>query len=78
MARGITTASQLQKLTGISRGTATRLWSGNTETVSLKTLDKLCAGLGCKLADLLVRAEEQEQLKRAKARWENEGGAIQP
>lgn len=75
-ARGITTASQLQKATGISTETAKQLWKGETETVSLKTLDSLCDALGCKLADVLVRTEEQAQLRRAKARWENEGGAV--
>lgn len=73
---GIATPSQLQKATGLSREMANRLWKGDTDMLSLKTLDSLCDALGCKLADLLVRTEEQEQLKRAKARWENEGGAV--
>jgi len=77
-ARGIKNAAQLKKAAGISSGAAARLWKGVAETVSLKTLDSLCAALGCKLADLLVRMEEQKQLKQANARWENEGGAVQP
>ena len=76
-ARGIRNATQLKKAAGISSGAAARLWKGDAETVSLKTLDSLCDALGCKLADLLVRMEEQKQLKQAKARWENEGGAVQ-
>ena len=75
-AGGIKNASQLAKVAGISLATAVQLWENETEVVSLETLDGLCDALGCKLSDLLVRTQEQEQLKRATARWENEGGAV--
>lgn len=75
-AGGIKSASQLSNLAGISPDTAVQLWENEAEVVSLETLDGLCDSLGCKLSDLLVRTQEQEQLKRATARWENEGGAV--
>ena len=68
-ARGIKNAAQLKKAAGISSGAAARLWKGNAETVSPRTLDSLCRALGCQLADLLVRLEEQKQLEQANARW---------
>ncbi|MDQ3472143.1 MAG: helix-turn-helix transcriptional regulator [Acidobacteriota bacterium] len=75
-AGGIKNASQLSKVAGISPATAVQLWENEAEVVSLETLDGLCDSLGSKLSDLLVRTQEQEQLKRATARWENEGGAV--
>ena len=75
-AAGIKNASQLSKVAGISLATAAQLWENEAEVVSLETLDGLCDSLGCKLSDLLVRTQEQEQLRRATSRWENEGGAV--
>jgi putative transcriptional regulator len=43
---------ELQKLSGISRSTITRLYYDKTTTVSFKTLEYLCKALNCTLNDL--------------------------
>lgn len=43
---------ELQKLSGLSRSTITRLYYDKTNTVSLKTLECLCKALKCTLNDL--------------------------
>ena len=43
---------ELQKLSGLSRSTITRLYYEQTNTVSLRTLEALCNALECTLNDL--------------------------
>lgn len=43
---------ELQKLSGLSRSTITRLYYEQTNTVSLYTLEALCKALDCTLNDL--------------------------
>lgn len=43
---------ELQKLSGLSRSTITRLYYEQTNTVSLNTLERLCKALNCTLDDL--------------------------
>jgi len=43
---------ELQKLSGLSRSTITRLYYEQTNTVSLNTLEALCKALDCTLNDL--------------------------
>lgn len=45
--KGITTAYQLQKATGLVPSVASRLFSGDFKQISLATMDKLCAALDC-------------------------------
>jgi DNA-binding Xre family transcriptional regulator len=53
------------------------LWSGKPISVRLDDLDKMCAALGCAIADLLeaepVVAGEQEQEQRAAGAGEASG-----
>jgi DNA-binding Xre family transcriptional regulator len=51
--RGITTAYQLQKLTGVQPSMASKWWRNDLEKVGIKTLDTLCTALKCKPNDLL-------------------------
>lgn len=46
-AKDITTAYQLQKALSISPDVAARLWKGEFEQLSLRTLDRLCRVLKC-------------------------------
>jgi putative transcriptional regulator len=43
---------ELQKMSGISRSTITRLYYDKTNTVRLQTLEALCKALDCTLNDL--------------------------
>ena len=43
---------ELQKISGLSRSTITRLYYEQTNTVSLHTLEALCKALDCTLNDL--------------------------
>lgn len=50
--------TELARNTGISRGTLTRLYHDEADRVDLDVLARLCAALGCTIADLLeYRAE---------------------
>ena len=44
---------QLSKMTGLDRGTLTRLWKETAEGVSFRTLLQLCTVLQCDVGDLL-------------------------
>ena len=43
---------ELQKLSGISRSTLTRLYYEKTNTISLNTMECLCKALECSLDEL--------------------------
>jgi putative transcriptional regulator len=45
--------TELARQTGISRGTLTRLYHDEADRVDLDVLARLCAALGCSVADLL-------------------------
>jgi len=45
--------TELARQTGISRGTLTRLYHDEADRVDLDVLSRLCAALGCTVADLL-------------------------
>lgn len=65
-ARGIGTAYQLQKATGLPPGTANRLYNDRVEAISLTTINVLCDALECEPGDLLVRVEELKPIKKRK------------
>jgi len=60
------------------------LWSGKPISVRLDDLDKMCAALGCTVADLLEAEPltatdgEQEQPKRAVGGGDEPGGPTRP
>lgn len=59
------------------------LWSGKPISVRLDDLDKMCAALGCTIADLLeaeplAGAGGQEQAKRAAGAGGRPGGPARP
>src|SRR5260370_4244493 len=60
------------------------LWSGKPISVRLDDLDKMCAALGCTVADLLeaeplaTAGGEQEQAKRAVVADRHAGGPVPP
>jgi DNA-binding Xre family transcriptional regulator len=51
--RGITTAYQLQKATGVQPSMAAKWWKNDLEKIGIKTLDLLCTVLKCRPNDLL-------------------------
>lgn len=51
--RGLTTAYQLQKATGVQPSMAAKWWKNDLEKIGIKTLDLLCRVLKCKPNDLL-------------------------
>ena len=57
--RGITSSYQLMKLLNVPPSQALKWYSNNLESISIRTLDKLCAALHCKPSDLL-KYEQQE------------------
>ena len=60
------------------------LWSGKPISVRLDDLDKICAALGCTVADLLEAEAlaaadgEQEQARRAVGAGDEPGGPVRP
>lgn len=46
--------SELSRMTGISRGTLTRMYNDDIDRVDLDVLTRLCGALQCDIADLLV------------------------
>ncbi len=51
--KGITTAYQLQKATGVQPTVAARWFRNELKMIGIDSLDKLCAVLKCKPNDLL-------------------------
>ena len=43
---------ELEKLSGVSRSTITRLYYDKTNTISFNTMENLCKSLDCTLSDL--------------------------
>jgi DNA-binding Xre family transcriptional regulator len=60
------------------------LWSGKPISVRLDDLDKMCAALGCTVADLLeaepiaAAGGEQQQTQRAVGGSDQPGGPVRP
>lgn len=50
--RGITTAYQLQKLTGVQTTVAYKWYKNDMKMIAIETIDLLCKKLKCKPADL--------------------------
>jgi DNA-binding Xre family transcriptional regulator len=63
---------------------ASALWSGKPISVRLDDLDKICAALGCTIADLLEAEPiaaiegEHEQTQRAVGAGDTPGGPVRP
>lgn len=53
--RGLTTAYQLQKLTGLAPSNAAKIYRNDIVQISIETLSKLCDVLDCDPSDLFVR-----------------------
>lgn len=53
--RGITTAYQLQKSTGLPPSMAARLFKDEVDMIALRTIDTLCVALECSPGDLFVQ-----------------------
>ncbi len=52
--RGITTAYQLQKLTGVQATVAAKWYKNDLKLIAIETIDLLCKKLDCTPNDLLV------------------------
>jgi DNA-binding Xre family transcriptional regulator len=57
--RGITSSYQLMKALNIPPSQAAKWFNNDLESISLRTLDKLCQALRCKPNDLLRYEPEQ-------------------
>ena len=51
--RGMTTAYQLQKATGVQPSMAAKWWRNDLQMIGIGTLDLLCRVLKCKPNDIL-------------------------
>jgi DNA-binding Xre family transcriptional regulator len=51
--RGITTAYQLQKATGVQPSMAAKWWRNDLQMIGISTLNLLCGVLKCKPNDIL-------------------------
>jgi DNA-binding Xre family transcriptional regulator len=49
----IRTISELQKRTGISRVTLSKILNGKAESISLNTVVRICHGINCDVSDLV-------------------------
>jgi transcriptional regulator with XRE-family HTH domain len=56
--------NQLQLRSGVTLPVLTRYWTNNTESVTLRFLDKIALALGVKGTDLLEDVEESESVIR--------------
>lgn len=62
--KGINTAYQLAKITGITETGLKKLLDGKTKGIDFETLNQLCEKLGCQTNDLIVY--EQEEIDASK------------
>jgi len=53
--------ADVSRLTGVNRGTITRLYHETAVRVDLETLDQLCRVLQCEIRDLLEYLPVQEE-----------------
>ncbi len=53
-AKGITTAYQLQKLTGVQATVAAKWYKNDLKSIAFDSLDLLCKKLDCKPQDLIA------------------------
>lgn len=58
--RGVTSSYQLMKLMNIPPGQAAKWFRNDMESISIRTLDKLCRALKCKPSDLLRYTPDEE------------------
>ncbi len=56
--RGITTAYQLQKATGVQPGMAAKWYRNDMKAIGIETLDLLCRVLECTPNDLLALSDD--------------------
>jgi len=68
--RGLTTAYQLQKLTGLAPSNAAKIYNNDIVQISVATLSKLCDVLDCEPSDLFVRSKP---VSRSTSRPKNHG-----
>lgn len=52
--------SEVARVTGINRGTLTRLYYETAERIELSVVDSLCSYLNCTIQDLLEYAPDAE------------------
>ena len=60
LSRGITTAYQLQKITGVQPNLAAKWYKDDLKSISLHSLNTLCEALNCEPSDLLVYTADTE------------------
>lgn len=58
--RGITTAYQLQKLTGAQPSLAAKWYRNDLKSIGIETLNTLCNALNCEPNDLLKFTPDEE------------------
>lgn len=57
------TQADLARKTGIRPATINLLYHGLAERVKIEDLDKICSVLGCRLDELIIRAEDHPDLR---------------
>ena len=55
--KGINNPLSLSKESGIAYANCHKIWNNQQKMISLDTLDRLCAALGCEPGDILVRVD---------------------
>ena len=58
--RGVTSSYQLMKLMNVPPAQAAKWFKNDMESISIRTLDKLCRSLKCKPSDLLRYTPDEE------------------
>jgi DNA-binding Xre family transcriptional regulator len=58
--RGITSSYQLMKALNVPPSQAVKWFSNDMESISIRTLDRLCRALKCKPSDLLKYTPDEE------------------
>lgn len=67
VAKGITTAYQLQKAAGLSPSMAARLFRDEVEMIALRTIESLCGAFECAPGDLFTTANGKSKGKAKRA-----------
>jgi DNA-binding Xre family transcriptional regulator len=62
--RNIHSAMALKRATGLDYHTCHALYSGSQQRMDLKTLARLCSGLGCSVSDLLAFTPTKTRISR--------------
>ncbi len=55
--KGVTTITEVEKETGLSRHTLTKIGNNDARRIDIGTLEKLCDYFECEVGDILIKSK---------------------